>query len=119
MKEESLIKKHQYYTSLFDFYENLFTEKQKQYFSDFYFYDLSLSEIAKNHNISRSAVFDAIDKIHKLLEDYEDKLSLYKKFKDREKIYNEYLNKYSIQSDVNQDEDNIVCDLINKLKDID
>ena len=40
MKDESLIKKHEYYTSLFDFYENLFTEKQKQYFSDFYFYDL-------------------------------------------------------------------------------
>lgn len=110
-KEDSIIKKHEYYTTLFDFYENLFTDKQRNYFSDFYFYDLSLSEIAKNYNISRSAVFDAIDKIHKQLDDYEKKLSLFKKFTDRDNIYNEYLLKNNINKDT-------LNELINKLKEI-
>ena len=31
-----------YYTSLYDYYKNLFTLKQQSYFEDYYFNDLSL-----------------------------------------------------------------------------
>ena len=40
-----------YYTELFDFYGTLLTEKQQNYFKDYYFNNLSLSEIAENYEI--------------------------------------------------------------------
>lgn len=78
-KNNQLIDKHEYYSNLFDYYEVLFTEKQIEYFKDYYFFDLSLSEIAENHQISRAAVYDVIKKMHDSLDDYENKLGLYKK----------------------------------------
>lgn len=66
---------------LFDLYSNLLTEKQKEYFIDYYFADLSLAEIAENCEVSRNAVFDQIKRTTKILKDYEDKLSLNKKFR--------------------------------------
>ena len=71
-KRQDLIK---YY----ELYNSLLTEKQKEYFEDYYFYDLSITEIALNHDISRNAVFDQIKRINKALEDYENKLNLSKK----------------------------------------
>ena len=71
-KREDLIK---YY----ELYNVLLTEKQKEYFEDYYFYDLSITEIALNHDISRNAVFDQIKRINKALEEYENKLNLSKK----------------------------------------
>ena len=71
-KRQDLIK---YY----ELYNVLLTEKQKEYFEDYYFYDLSITEIALNHDISRNAVFDQIKRINKALEDYENKLNLSKK----------------------------------------
>lgn len=70
-------------TILFDYYEELFTEKQRQYFKDYYFNDLSLSEIAENYDISRTAVSKQINEVTSKLNYYEDKLKLYQK---REKI---------------------------------
>ena len=71
-KRQDLIK---YY----ELYNSLLTEKQKEYFEDYYFYDLSITEIALNHDISRNAVFDQIKRINKALEEYENKLNLSKK----------------------------------------
>ena len=54
---------------LYDLYSNLLTEKQKNYFEDYYFMDLSLAEIAENNNVSRNAVFDQIKRtVNTLLE---------------------------------------------------
>lgn len=78
-KNNQIIDKHNYYSNLFDYYETLFTDKQIEYFKDYYFFDLSLSEIAENHQISRAAVHDVIKKMHENLDDYEHKLGLYKK----------------------------------------
>lgn len=106
-KDNNLIQKREYYIILFDYYGELLTNKQKEYFKEFYFNDLTLSEIGENYNISRSAVFDAIEKIHKSFDEYENILGLYKKNSEREKLYAEYENKQGLFNE-----------LINKLKEI-
>ena len=50
-------------------------------------YDLKLSEISENYDISRAAVLDTIKRSKKILEDYEKKLQLIKKFHQRKEIY--------------------------------
>lgn len=75
-----------YYIILYDFYEELFSEKQKEYFEDYYFNNLSLSEISENINISRNAIHKAIKSIEKKLLFYEEKLSLYKKNQKLNKV---------------------------------
>ena len=47
-------------TMLFDFYGELLTERQKEFFDLYYNEDLSLSEIAENSGISRQGVRDVI-----------------------------------------------------------
>ena len=84
------LEKREYYSNLFDFYEELFTEKQRLYFKEYYFNDLSLKEIAENYHISRSAVYDQIVKVHELLDRYEESLKLYEKYQKRLEIYNKY-----------------------------
>ena len=71
---------------LYDIYKNLLTDKQKSYFEDYYFMDLSLSEIAINNNVSRNAVFDQIKRVDKALLDYEEKLHLKNKFSKLESL---------------------------------
>ena len=66
---------------LFLVYKTLFTKKQQEYFSMYYLDDYSLNEIASINNVSRNAVFDAIVKIEKKLENYEMNLSLLEKEK--------------------------------------
>lgn len=65
--------------ALYDLYNTLLTEKQKVYFEEYYFSDLSISEIAENHNISRNGVFEQIKRVNASLEDYEKKLKLFHK----------------------------------------
>ena len=66
-----------YYASLFDYYGELFTDKQKEYFIDYYFNNLTLQEIADNNNVSKNAVHKNIKDITKKLDYYEEKLKLY------------------------------------------
>ena len=66
-----------YYVELFDYYGELFTDKQKEYFADYYFNNLTLQEIADNNGVSRNAVHKNIKDILKKLDYYEEKLSLY------------------------------------------
>jgi len=71
--------KHIYLCDLYDFYKELFTEKQQEYFEDYYFNDLSLAEIAENHGVSRNAIHNQLKIIEDNLHDYEKKLKLYEK----------------------------------------
>lgn len=73
-------------TYLFDFYQELLTDKQRELVSSYYFDDLSLGELADVHHISRQSVFDAIKKSEQKLLDYEAKLSLWSKYQRQEKI---------------------------------
>ncbi len=74
---------------LFDFYQSLLTNKQRNYLELFYLEDYSLSEIADTFNVSRQAVYDNIRRTVDLVEDYEKKLELYQKFEQRREIYDE------------------------------
>ena len=65
--------------SLYDVYGCLLTDKQKSYFEEYYFDDLSFSEIASNHGISRNGVFDQIKRVANILSEYEEKLNLLRK----------------------------------------
>ena len=66
-------------------YGKLLTEKQYEFINDYYNNDLSLSEIAENHNITRQAVRDIIKKGEKKLFEYEEKLLFMKKTMNQEK----------------------------------
>ncbi|HDK3817638.1 TPA: putative DNA-binding protein [Staphylococcus aureus] len=94
---------------LFDFYQSLLTNKQRNYLELFYLEDYSLSEIADTFNVSRQAVYDNIRRTGDLVEDYEKKLELYQKFEQRREIYDEmkqYLsNPEQIQRYIQQLED--------------
>lgn len=68
-----------YLNDLYDYYHDLFTDKQKEYFEEYYFNDLSLSEIAENNSVSRNAVHGQIKIIEEKLEFYEETLKLYEK----------------------------------------
>ncbi len=68
-----------YLVILYDFYGELLTDKQKEYFEYYYFNNLSLSEISENLGISRNAIHKSIKLIESKLYFYEDKLKLYKK----------------------------------------
>lgn len=68
---------------LFDFYQSLLTDKQRIYMELYYLDDLSLGEIAEEYNVSRQAVYDNVRRTEAMLEDYEAKLMLFSKFKQR------------------------------------
>lgn len=67
-------------TMLFDFYGELLTEKQREYFDLYYNDDLSLSEIAENDNITRQGVRDILRRAENTLSDTEHKTGLVKRF---------------------------------------
>lgn len=67
-----------YITQLFDYYGKLLTEKQREYFVDYYIENLSLSEIAENYSVSRNAVFKQIKEAENKLKFYEENLNLLK-----------------------------------------
>ena len=66
-------------------YGKLLTKKQFEFIDDYYNNDLSLSEIAENHNITRQAVRDIIKKGEKKLFEYEEKLMFMKRTLNQEK----------------------------------
>ena len=80
---------------LYDFYKELLTEKQRNYFEMYYVYDNSLGEIANDNNLSRNAIYDNITKTVKILLDYESKLHLLEKSNKRLEIIEKLEEKYS------------------------
>lgn len=81
-------------------YGKLLTEKQYQILDDYYNNDLSLSEIAENHNITRQAVRDIIKKGEKKLFEYEEKLLFMKRTLNTEKKIEKVLSELTkIQKD--------------------
>ncbi len=75
-----------YYNSLYDLYGALLTEKQRQYFEEYYFHNLSFSEMAENYDVSRNAAFKQVHTVLLKLDEYEEKLGLLDKKKKLEEI---------------------------------
>ena len=61
---------------LFDYYGDLLSESQRNYFESYYFDNLSLSEIGENYNVSRNAVSKDLKLASEKLNNYEDKLKI-------------------------------------------
>lgn len=69
-------------TLLFDFYGELLTEHQQRIYEDVVCNDMSCSEVAAEHGVSRQGIHDLIKRCNKQLEEYEAKLHLVEKFLD-------------------------------------
>ena len=67
-------------TMLFDFYGELLTDRQKEFFDLYYNEDLSLAEIAENAGISRQGVRDVIVRAEATMQEVEDKTGIIKRF---------------------------------------
>ena len=65
---------------LYDFYGELLTDHQKEIYEDLVYNDLSVSEIAQDHGISRQGAHDLIKRINNILSNYEEKLGLVSRF---------------------------------------
>ncbi len=67
-------------TMLYDFYGELLTERQKEFFDLYYNEDLSLAEIAENAGISRQGVRDVVVRAEAQMQEIEDKTGLIRRF---------------------------------------
>ena len=76
--------------SLYDFYQDLLTDKQSAYVQSYYEDDLSLSEAAEKFSVSRNAIHDSLKRTVKQLEEYESKLHLLTKFNKKQELINEF-----------------------------
>ncbi len=65
---------------LYDFYGALLKESHRTIFEDYVLNDLSLSEIAKEREITRQGVYDIVRRCRIRLKEYEEKLCLVHKF---------------------------------------
>lgn len=65
---------------LYDFYGDLLTPRQKEFYDLYYNDDLSLAEIAENYDITRQGVRDTIVRAEKTLEEIEEKTGLIQRY---------------------------------------
>ena len=68
------------YLELFELYQGLLTDRQRELFSSHYYYDLSLSEIAEPDGNTRQSVYAAVKKVKNKLDEYENLLHLKQKY---------------------------------------
>jgi len=69
-------------TMLFDFFGDLLTEKQREYFDLYHNEDLSLSEIAEKACISRQGVYDIVTRAEKTLALMEQKTGVVRRWQE-------------------------------------
>lgn len=72
------MEEREYIISLYEYYGELLTDKQKKYFMDYYYDNLTMEEIADNDNISKNAVSKQLISIKDKLKYYENILRLKK-----------------------------------------
>ena len=74
---------------LFDFYGELLTDKQREYYDLHYNEDLSLYEIAEQSGVSRQAVWDIIRRAEAAMQETERKCGFVAKAVRRRKLLEE------------------------------
>lgn len=77
---------------LYDFYNALLTEKQRECLNMHYLQDLSLAEIAEEFGVSRQAVHDILRRAEQTLEEYEEKLGLAARYHYERKMLTEVVD---------------------------
>ena len=80
------------FNTLLATYGALLSSTQKEILESYYFYDLSISEIANERNVSRAAIEDALQKGNQKLEEYESLLHLLDKKEELTILLNEMKN---------------------------
>lgn len=75
-----------YLNELYDFYGSLLTDKQRDYFENYYFNNLSLGEMAENYGVSRNAIHKQLKIVEERLKYYEENLELLEKAKKAEEL---------------------------------
>ncbi|MFN7250870.1 MAG: putative DNA-binding protein [Anaerobacillus sp.] len=98
---------------LYDFYQSLLTTKQRQYMQLYYLDDWSLGEIAEEFEVSRQAVYDNIKRTENMLEEYEEKLSLFSRFEERSKLIKNL--KTAIEKDATTESVLLIVDSLERL----
>lgn len=97
---------------LFDFYQELLTDKQRSYMEYYYLEDYSLGEISDTFDVSRQAVYDNIRRTETMLEEYETKLHLYERFQRRQQLLDQ------LKDSIQQGHDDVL-DIIHTLENLD
>ena len=103
-----------YRTMLYDFYGELLTEKQKEYFDLHYNEDLSLSEIAESEGISRQGVWDIIRRAEASLRRFEARTGLVARFADQRQTAQRMEDKLSALSLRLSGEDRVLAEDIRR-----
>ena len=75
-----------YFNELYDIYGKLLTEKQREYFEDYYFNNLTLAEISENYSVTRTAVHNQLKETEQKLEYYETTLNIKKRNDEIKKL---------------------------------
>ena len=82
-----MIKSNIYYSSLYDLYGKLLSDKQRCIFEDYYFDNLQVEEIAANNGVSKNAISKQLIAIKSRLEYYEECLHFCKKFNRLQEVF--------------------------------
>lgn len=90
-----------YFNELYDLYGELLTDKQRSYFEDYYFNNLSFSEMSENYEVSRNAIFKQIHIVTDKLKEYESILKLHEKREKLEKII-ENVSDETLKNELNE-----------------
>ena len=87
-------KKDRLFISIYnDYYGSLLTEYQRRLIDGYYNLDMSLSELAKENDISPQGVRDALKRAEKQLIAYEEKLGLVRKTQEIKSIIEEVMQR--------------------------
>ncbi len=97
---------------LYDFYGELLTEHQRNVYEAAVYEDLSLTEIADEHGISKQGVHDLIKRCTKTMQSYEDRLHMIRRFEAIKENAEKLKEISEIDGDMNSD------DIKNSLKSI-
>ena len=73
------MKEREYTENLYEVYKELLTDRERDYFENYYFEDYNLQEIADNNEVSKSYVGKFVNSIEEKLNHYEEVLKLYEK----------------------------------------
>jgi len=99
---------------LFDFYGDMLTERQKEFYDLYYNEDLSLAEIAENYDITRQGVRDVIVRAEGILTELEDKTGIIRRFQKMQ----EQLELIDNAADkiLNHNDDNLTSQWVSDIK---